>query len=149
MSTSVSELNSILLALKNSCNFDNSMMIATEDHIIRRLKDTTGTVIAMTYPSSDDISKGINNVGDIDTIFIWAIEKINPSDVDDNSEIAHFAKMKEMMSDIKKYLRNKKLQGCNILQYLNEKSFHVDPEYQVFGGWNGYSLSFTLNSYDY
>lgn len=146
---SITQLTSVLTALKTACDFDHSMLVATENHIIKRLADKEGTVLAMTYPSVDDVSKGIDNVADVDTIFLWAIEKINPSDVDETSEPIHFEKMRLIISDIKDYLRDKKLEGCNILQYINENSFHIDPEYQIFGGWNGYSLSFTLKSPGY
>jgi predicted protein tyrosine phosphatase len=146
---SVTQLQSVLTALKTACDFDYALLVATEDHIIKRLRDRTGTVLAMTYPSVDDDSKGIDNIADVDTIFVWVIEKINPSDVDETNEPAHYEKMRGKISDIKNYLRGKKLEGCNLLQFINENSFHIDPEYQIFGGWNGYSLSFTVKSPGY
>lgn len=124
------------------------VLVANEKHLVRKLNDKTGIQIAVTIPSADPETVNEDAVAENNIFWIFILEKVDPGSLSDTEELEHYQKMQDVAGTVKNWLRDKKLEGNEYLEYLNLHSLHTDPEYQ-FGGWNGWSINgnFDTNGY--
>lgn len=116
------------------------VLVANEKHLVRKLGDKAGIWIAVTIPSSDPEVVNEDSVAESNIFWMFILEKVDPGNMDNADEIAHYQKIQDVVTGIKEWLREQKLDGNEFLEYLNLQSIHTDPEYQ-FGGWNGWSIN--------
>lgn len=134
-------LQEMLSEIKPACpGLENFVLVANERHLVRKLGDNSGIWIAVTIPSADPETVNEDNVAESNVFWMFILEKVDPGSLDDADEIAHYQKIQDVVTEIKHWLRNRKLDGDEFLEYLDLNSIHTDPEYQ-FGGWNGWSLN--------
>ena len=129
-------------------NVDGNVLVANEKHLVKRLSDKDGVWLGVTIPSADPESANEDSIAENNIVWIFVLEKVDPGSLTEDEELAHYQKIQDIVSDIKNWLRDKKLEANEFLEYLNLQSLHTDPEYQ-FGGWNGWSINFNFDTDGY
>lgn len=124
------------------------VLVANEKHLVKRLGDKVGVWLGITIPSADPETVNEDNVAENNIVWIFILEKVDPGNLSAEDEINHFQKIQDITTAVKNWLRDKKLEGNEFLEYLNLQSIHTDPEYQ-FGGWNGWSINFNFDTEGY
>lgn len=126
---------------------DHFVLVAQEDHLVKKLsKNKSGVILAAVMPASDANSPDLDNIADTNTALLFILEKTDKTSVTDATELTHYEKLQNIAKDVYAQLRadalNYRLDRCHFMHYFNQDSVHVDPEYNLFGGYNGYSMSF-------
>lgn len=116
----------------------------TESHAIKKLSGKAGVVMVCTYPMAlSKPSVNEDNYGDSNQCFIFILEKQNPDKTPDE-EITAFDSLLSTAKNIKTYMAMLKAEVDNIFGGLVMTNIKTEPEYQIFGGFNGYSIGFEL-----
>jgi hypothetical protein len=143
----------LLLELKADVNnqispgIDCLIVSPTERHLVHKLKDTQGVVLAVKMPDADTEIKSKDNYSENNHCLFFLIEKIDPGSHDNLQERQHYAKMQAIMKLIKEWLLESGLNGnlCGGSETLS-KPFKTEWEYQ-YEGHNGLSISFDLKDF--
>lgn len=149
----ITDLNSLLSEMvadiqESTPELKGFVLVANENHLVRRLKDEPGIWLGVTIPSSDPETVNEDSVAENNIVWVFILEKKDPGSMDAADELDHYQKMQYVTIAVKNWLRDEKLAGNEFLEYLNLKSIHTDPEYQ-FGGWNGWSINFNFDTEGY
>lgn len=129
-------------------DIDDYILSPTEEYIVKKLKDQPGIILVAVIPSGESDSQGVDNYGDVNTTYFFVIKKEDPTKTTKESELDDYEKTQNIIENIKFFLLKKK-ETCEFLRGVNINSFHVDPEYRIFGGWCGWSLSFDFKSFGF
>ena len=119
------------------------ILAATEDHLIKKIKDKTGIVLASVIPSADPDSGSVDNIRENNITFLFVIKKHDPSSITDATELNNYEETQNALSLVKQQILTDKADYANypFLYELDTNSIHTDPENNVFGGYNGWSIS--------
>jgi hypothetical protein len=126
---------------------DEIMVSPTEKHLVHKLKDTQGIVLAVKMPNSDTDIASVDNYSENNHCLFFLIEKIDPGEHDNSLEREHYAKIQSIMKFVKEWLLDRGLNGnvCGGDETIS-KPFHTEWEYQ-YEGHNGLSISFDLKDF--
>jgi hypothetical protein len=164
----VNELNEMLIELKAAVNirlFDTDVdfiapsvnpeiksivLSPNEAHLIKTLKDKPGVILAVQLAPSDTDVKNEDNYSEHDNELFYILEKVDPGRMSDKEERNHYAKLQLVMQFVKDYLFERGVNGnvCGGNEKVS-KPFHTEWEYQVYGGFNGLSVSFKLENFQF
>lgn len=127
---------------------DQIIISPTETHIIKKLSDKKGICLAVKMADSDSVMQSTDNYWEQNHQLFFVIEKCNPGDFTSQTEREHYAKMQEITRLVKEYMKDHGLNGtsCQGDETLS-KPFHTEWEWQIFGGFNGLSISFDLQDF--
>jgi hypothetical protein len=150
---SITEFNNLMAEMTADIKEENPdlegyVLVATDNHLVRRLHDKYGVWLGVTIPSSDPTSDNEDSISESNIVWIFALEKCDPGSMAPDAEIQHYQKIQDVTRAVKNWLRDKKLEGNEHLEFLNLRSMHTDPEYQL-GGWNGWSTHFNFETDGY
>lgn len=115
-----------------------------ESHLIRKIRDKKGVLLCANYPdfkrvvAEDSHSNGYRCV-------LYLIEKVPSGSMTDEQELMHYAKIEQLMKQLVMIV-----QGCSWVcneTRLETSQLKVEWEYDIFGGFNGQSLSFKMEEY--
>lgn len=123
---------------------DGVVMAVHEGHLIRKLRDRRGVWLCARFPDwqvngSSDVYSSDNEV------LLFLVEKVPSGQHDDEEELNHYARLQGLMIR----LRDKLWEGnllCDDSVQLNG-GMKFEWEYDLFGGWNGLSVSFKLEDF--
>ena len=120
----------------------------TESHLVKKLKDQAGVVLAFRMPSADSAIIDADNYAELNKLLFYIIEKIDPGTHSDEQELDHYNMLQKLTSAFKLKLMDR-LMGNDFCSTDNElaKGFHTEFEYQEFGGFNGLSVSFDVKDF--
>lgn len=145
----ITDLNNLLTEMVTDISgLSGYVLVANENHLVKRLGDKKGVWLGVTIPSADPSTANEDNVAESNIVWIFVLEKVDPGSMTIEKELEHYQKIQLLTTAVKNWLRDKKLDGNEFLEYLNLKSIHTDPEYQ-FGGWNGWSINFNFETDGY
>lgn len=145
----ITDFNSLIAEMVQAIpEVSGYVLVANEKHLVRKLNDKTGIQLAVTIPSADPETVNEDSVAENNIFWMFILEKVDPGSLSDTEELEHYQKTQDVAGAVKNWLRDKKLEGNEYLEYLNLHSLHTDPEYQ-FGGWNGWSINGNFDSDGY
>lgn len=138
-----------LIELKESINqeaedarIESIAMAVHEGHMLRKLKDRRGVVLCAKYPDAKTTGDVDNHSSDND-ILLFVLEKVPSGQHDDEDELAHYARLQELTDALlQQLLDGEAMCGDGV----PGETFNVEWEYDIFGGWNGLSVSFKLKT---
>ena len=119
----------------------------TEKQAVHKIKDIDNDVVVLMAVMPSGIAKSNSNrdnYEDTNSSFLFILEKTNFDEVTDESEIEQYNKLQQFTEEIKQYLIDKS-EDCQYLQNLDIGSLGMDPEYDTFGGFNGWMLTLTFD----
>ena len=145
----VANVNSII-DLENSASIDlmcplieKAITTVNEAHAIKKLKDSAGVILVAKLYDADTKTDGTtDNYAELNHQLLYVIKKTTASQMTEAEENEEFARYQKITSLVKTYILDRKV--CDTRM---EKPFHTEWEYNVFGGYNGLSISFDLKDY--
>lgn len=114
------------------------------DHLVKKLKEKTGICLAVNYPWAK-AEGSEDNFYDNQTAVFFIIQKLAPGNQSDEDEITNYEIMQQLMLLLRERIRGSEDECMNINP---DESYKIEWEYQVFGGFNGLSMSVTFKNYD-
>lgn len=116
--------------------------VTTEKQAVNKLKDADGIQLVVVVPSFDTSGK-LNMSVDDATTFFFVIEKYKTG-ATDAEDLNIYERTQAVLEILKDRLIDKATDGCSIFYRLNPQSIHIDPEYNTFGGFSGWSMALSF-----
>src|SRR5690554_2736667 len=91
----------------------------TEKHLVNKLKDKPGVILAFRMPSADSNIESGDNYSEINKMLFYVIEKIDPGQFSDDQELDHYNMMQRLTSMFKLKLMDR-LMGNDFCRTDNE-----------------------------
>lgn len=118
------------------------LLVAEDSHAINKLKDRPNIWLVVVLPSKTyDGSE--DSYTDRNTLMVFVLEKDIPDQPDDK-EVGQYQRLENVFQWLIEYMAEQQALGCSPFDRFTPKSMTVDPEYRIFGGWNGWSLTVSL-----
>ena len=138
-----------LIELKESINkaaegarIESVCLAVHEGHMIKKLRDRRGVQLCAKYPDAKTTG-GIDNHSSDNDILLFLLEKVPSGQHDDEDELTHYARLQGLADALLQQL----LEADTLCQDGEPgETFNVEWEYDIFGGWNGLSVSFKLKT---
>lgn len=135
-------------ALKNYCNglgvlisADRVLYVVREDHLQRKLGGAAGLFLCVVLPSAQTTG-GADAVVDVNTVLLYVLRNHVKANATDESELGDYAAMQELASSIRQRIITDADTQTTPMTFLDRRSVAIDPEWNVAGGYNGYSITF-------
>lgn len=145
INTVVTNVNAQLVGDKIS----DFILSPTEQQATKKISDKPGILILAKMPptSSEILSK--DDYSENNQCLIFILKKVDISAVDDNDEIEIYADLQGIMQLVKQEILNLGMNnGITSETETLSKPFRTEWEYQIYGGFNGLSLSFDLRDFE-
>lgn len=118
---------------------DHLIRVVTDNQATARLRDRDGSCMLFTLPSWDQTGDA-GNPSESHAIIIWMVEK-PLADADDQQELEAYQRLAELLQQVKEHIRVSQEDGCSLWWRLNIASLSMEPEWNAFGGFNGWALA--------
>lgn len=133
---------------KHGKEIDTVILSATEAHLVKKISDKLGILLAFKMPDADSYIRTADDYAENNHCLLYLLEKINPSNIDEENETFHYAKIQHIMKLIKEWILEHGLNGSeDDGEETLHKTFRTEWEYQVFAGFNGMSIGFDLTDF--
>lgn len=129
-------------------SIDSSCFVVSEKHLQKKMKDYDGVILASAYPSAESLPGDLDNCGKDIIGLIYVIQKVSPGNEDEKEELATYEKLQQALLDVEKKFKEDCAAGDKVMSFLEPDSIQIDPSYQDFGGYNGWSMTFKLAWYE-
>ena len=124
----------------DSIEIDGNVIASTEEQSMKKLQDKDGIRLVAVYPSYhfDGATDSYKDLHEI--LFFIVTRQIEGSD--DETEIQQYSDTQDALIRLKDYLFGEDNQYCRLFPNLDWGSVLIDPEYNIFGGYIGWSMKF-------
>lgn len=141
-------------ALRNYCNglgvlicADKVLYVVREDHLQRKLAGVAGLFLCVVLPSAQSTG-GADAVVDVNTVLLYVLRNHVKADSTDESELVDYAAMQDLASLIKLRIIADADVQTPPMTFLDRRSIAIDPEWNIAGGYNGYSITFDFMDHE-
>ena len=141
-----------LVELKGNINkaaegarIEGACLAVHEGHMIKKLRDRRGIMLCGKYP--DGQVKGVADAFCTENqVLLFLLEKVPSGQHSDEDELAHYARMQELVRLLREKLWEGSLLCDDSIRLTSDLT--IEWEYDIFGGWNGLSIGFKLEDFD-
>ncbi|WP_294141579.1 hypothetical protein [uncultured Sanguibacteroides sp.] len=119
------------------------LMVVMEEHLRKKLQGKAGTIMALVYPSAMGTGSADNTV-DENICLLYVLENGTKSGMTEKMEFKMYERLLEVIDGIKSKLIADADENHPLLRELERGSLEVEPEWNIAGGYNGYSLVFSF-----
>lgn len=119
------------------------VMVVHEEHLKKRLRDDTGMVLVAVYPSIQGTGSE-DNTGVLQAMLIFVLEYSGKREMTPESEIDSYERMLAAVEAIREQILKDAGDGIELLRGLERESVVIDPEWNVAGNYNGWSIGFSV-----
>ena len=141
-----------LLELKEKLNrgsedvkVDGVVLAVHEGHLIRKLRDRRGIWLCAKYPDAT-VKGGADAFSTDNQMLLFLLEKVPSGQHSDEDELTHYASLQGLMDSLKTELLDGELMCDDSVRLTTNLT--IEWEYDIFGGWNGLSVSFKLEDFE-
>lgn len=120
----------------------NIVFAIDEKMAINKLKDKAGIVLLVSYPTFSRIGGQDNNNGK-NAIIYWILEK-NVIGQTNDAEMNQMSRLQTLSQQTLEYMDEQCSNGCTIFSLFTPEFTQMDPEYNQFGGFNGWNIEIIL-----
>lgn len=120
-------------------------MAVREGHMIKKLKDKEGIWLCANYPDATDTGNTDMHSSQ-NRVLLFLLEKVASGQHTDEEELLHYARLQRLFLLLRDELRNRESYCGEFAS--NGADMKIEWEYDIFGGWNGLSVSINLEDYD-
>lgn len=113
-----------------------------DNQATKKLTDRRGIQLVAVLPSYSASGDAGRKTDSWNTLF-WVIEKADPSQTE-AKELEQYRRCEEAIHALKDAMIESQEEGCSLFWRLEIASIIIEPEYNAFGGWNGYFMTFTF-----
>ena len=136
----VKQYKEICDQIVDAIEIDGHVLASSEEQSMKKLKDKDGIRLVAVYPSyhfdgSTDAYKDMHEI-----LFFMVTRQIEGAD--DETELKQYNDSQEALIRLKEYLFGEDNNYCRLFPYLDISSVLIDPEYNIFGGYIGWSMKF-------
>lgn len=124
---------------------DGVAMAVHEGHLIRKLKDRRGVWLCARFPDGQ-VNGGADAFSTDNEVLLYLVEKVPSGQHSDEEELTHYAGLQGLMDLLRERLWDGNLLCDDSVRVRG--GLKIEWEYDVFGGWNGLSVSFKLEDFD-
>lgn len=121
---------------------EGHVLVAQDNHAVNALKDRVGVQLVAVIPSSNRDGRQNRGVDD-NTTYLFIISKGWTGQTRDE-ELDQYETTQNIIISIREAIEEGNASGCGPFWRLQTSSFSVDPEFNIFGGWNGWSMLLTF-----
>lgn len=112
---------------------------ANDDHVTRRLSDKAGPVFVGSLPTF--AQKGNPETPSKQhSALLWILSKPGSDDTEQD-ERDQYEELQRLIVQAKDFIMEKQEDGCSIWWDLEVGSIVIEPEYNIWGGWNGWHMT--------
>ena len=126
---------------------NKTIFAPTESSLIKKLSDASGLILAVKFPDTDSDISSADEYAEANHCLLFLLEKVDPGKFSSEKEMVHFGKIQEIMRSVKELILEAGLNGNIGGDETLSKPFRTEWEYQIFGGFNGLSISFDLKDF--
>lgn len=126
---------------------NKTIFAPTESSLIKKLSDVSGLVLAVKFPDSDSDISTADDYAEANHCLLFLLEKVDPGKFSATKELEHFEQIQQVMRSVKEMILEAGLNGNIGDDETLSKPFRTEWEYQIFGGFNGLSISFDLKDF--
>lgn len=125
---------------------EHLVMGVDEGHIVKKIKDKKGVCLCVNYPDATGSGENDNET-DVQPIYFFVVEKVNPGSQTDDAEMLHYGTLQDIMRLLRRAVRDAAHWNCIGVEVdMNDK---IEWEYQIFGGFNGLSIGLKITDVTY
>lgn len=136
----ISEFIKICNQIKDVSGIDSVKIYAEEDQGMRKLQDATGTILVGVIPSVEFSGTEDAYIANSSCIFFF-LQKERESQSSDK-ELEQYSQTQDCLIKFKEWILGDDKSLCKIFPKLQISSVSIDPEYNVFGKYLGWSIKF-------
>ncbi|MEX2566634.1 MAG: hypothetical protein WD431_11875 [Cyclobacteriaceae bacterium] len=114
-------------------------LVAQDNHAIHSLKDERGIHLVAVIPSANASGRDPSSLVDDHTTYLFVISKGWTGQQKDE-ELDQYEQTQEIILSIRNEILESFEEGCGHFWRLQADSISIDPEFNIFGGWNGWSM---------
>lgn len=150
--------NDILSNLQSDVNVDlddsglsiaHIIVAVSDSQIGKKVSGKSGVLLIAKMPSATSDIRTVDDYSEDNQCLIFVLEKQEPSTTTDQKELEHYAKVQRIMRAVKEWIMNHGLNdGQDNETETLSKPFRTEWENQVYGNFNGLSLSFDLKDFE-
>ena len=124
---------------------DELVMVVQEEHLKKRLRDETGVIMVAVYPTIGSTGNE-DNMGDNNTILLFVLEYAGKASVSRDNEFESYERLQGLAGKIRDKLIEDSDAGHNLLRNLDRASIEREPEWNIAGAYNGWSIAFSFEN---
>ncbi|WP_162343227.1 hypothetical protein [Cyclobacterium salsum] len=114
-------------------------LVAQDNHAINSLKDERGIQLVAVIPSANASGRDPSSLVDDHSTYLFVIDK-GWTDQQKGEQLDQYEKTQEIILAIREEILESFEEGCGPFWRLQAESINIDPEFNIFGGWNGWSM---------
>lgn len=114
-------------------------LVAQDNHAVNSLKDERGIQLVAVMPSANASGRDPSSLVDNHSTYLFVIDK-GWTGQTKREQLDQYEKTQEIILGIRDEILGSFEDGCGHFWRLQADSITIDPEYNVFGGWNGWSM---------
>ena len=141
---SIENLRVACEALHHRSGTDSLVFVVREEHLQKRLAGRSGTFFVVVLPSAEGSGRP-DNTTDINTLMIMILRNQSKSEATSESELSLFSDLQKIILMIKDQILSDASCYLQPWGFLDHASIEIDPEWNVAGGYHGYSLALSFN----
>ena len=141
----LSEYKDYCTGLLELIGADELVMVVQEEHLKKRLRDETGVIMVAVYPTIGSTGNE-DNMGDNNTILLFVLEYAGKTSVSRDNEFESYERLQGLAGKIRDKLIEDSDAGHNLLRNLDRASIEIEPEWNIDGAYNGWSIAFSFEN---
>ena len=141
----LSEYKDYCTGLLELIGADELVMVVQEEHLKKRLRDETGVIMVAVYPTIGSTGNE-DNMGDNNTILLFVLEYTGKTSVSRDNEFESYERLQGLAGKIRDRLIEDSDAGHNLLRNLDRASIEIEPEWNITGAYNGWSIAFSFEN---
>ena len=141
----LSEYKDYCTGLLELIGADELVMVVQEEHLKKRLRDETGVIMVAVYPTIGSTGNE-DNMGDNNTILLFVLEYAGKASVSRDNEFESYERLQGVAGKIRDKLIEDSDAGHNLLRNLDRASIEIEPEWNIAGANNGWSIAFSFEN---
>lgn len=112
--------------------------VVTEDHATNRLHDKVGECLVYTLPNYMQTGTPVAVTAN-HAIVIWILER-PVADATQAEERALYERLQTRINALRELIIERSERGCSLWYRLQISALSIEPEYNVYGGFNGWAM---------
>lgn len=132
----------------SALKIDQVVVGVTEVQLSKKLNDKKGVLLVGYLPTSNSDIQTADNYSEDNHCLLFIMEKREPSKYTEEKELKHLDDMQKIMREVKQWILSHGFNGDTGEPETLSKPFRTEWEHQIYGNYNGLSISFDLKDFE-
>lgn len=137
----LSQFEEIAEVFKNMLGLKEHFVTSTAEQTQNLLKDRSGTAIVCVIPSTFFEGPNADASKDTNESIVYIVQKERDGQAH-AKQLQQYKETQALIIKIKDLLLGLDEDECKTFPFIEIRSMMIDPEYNIFGGWIGWSIKF-------